>query len=191
MHIYVIVMYGAAVLLLTALAATLGKAAWCAPRGPFGAVSASGGALCLLLAISSLQHLLVLTAHRRLIASHWLGLLPGPVAMIQATLVVLVGTWTLTLILRHWNHLGRAQSMVHALTDRVPSTAHTRQATLSTREHEVLDLIRSGVLSDNEIARALHISPATAATHVQRILRKTGLHNRRDLMLLSRGTSAA
>ena len=190
MHIYIIVMYGAAVLLLTALAATLGKAAWCAPRSPFLAVSASGGAVCLLLAISSLQHLLVLTAHRKLIASQWLGLL-GPVAMIQATLTVVVGTWTLVLILRHWNHLGRAQSMVHALKARVPSTAHTRQAMLSTREHEVLDLIRSGVLSDNEIARALHISPATAATHVQRILRKTGLHNRRDLMLLPRRTSVA
>jgi DNA-binding CsgD family transcriptional regulator len=80
--------------------------------------------------------------------------------------------------------------MVHALTDRVPSTAHARQAMLSSREHEVLELIRTGILSDSEIARALHISPATAATHVQRILRKTGLHNRRDLMLLSHATSA-
>ena len=191
MRIYIIVMYGAAALLLTALAATLGKAAWRAPRGPFRAVSASGAGVCLLVAIFSLQHLLVLAAHRGLMAAHWLGLLPGPVAMVQATLAVLVGTWALVLRLRYWNHLGRAQAMVHTLTDRVPSTAHARVAMLSTREHEVLDLIRSGVLSDNDIARALHISPATAATHVQRILRKTGLHNRRDLMLLPRGTWVA
>jgi DNA-binding CsgD family transcriptional regulator len=191
MHIYIIVMYGAAALLLAVLAATLGKAAWCAPRGPFRPVSAGGAALCLLLALSSLQHLLVVAAYQKLIASLSLGLLLGPIAMMQGTLAVLAGTWALVLILRHWNHLGRAQSMVHVLIDRVPSTAHARQARLSTREHEVLDLIRSGILSDNEIARALHISPATAATHVQRILRKTGLHNRRDLMLLPRGTWAA
>jgi DNA-binding NarL/FixJ family response regulator len=48
----------------------------------------------------------------------------------------------------------------------------------------VLNLIRKGVITDHEIARALHISRATAATHVQRILRKTLLHNRRELMLL-------
>jgi DNA-binding CsgD family transcriptional regulator len=113
-------------------------------------------------------------------------LLLGPVAAAQATLAVLVGIWALVLIVRHWNQLGRAQSMVHVLTNRVPLQAHARQASLSSREHEVLELIRTGVLSDSEIARALHISPATAATHVQRILRKTGLHNRRDLMLLPR-----
>lgn len=191
MHIYIIVMYGAAALLLAVLAATLGKAAWRAPRGPFRAVSACGAAVCLLLALSSLQRLLVFAAYWRLIASHWLGLLLGPVAMMQGTLAVLAGAWALVLILRHWNHLGRTQSMVHALIDRVPSTAHARQARLSTREREVLDLIRNGVLSDNEIARALHISPATAATHVQRILRKTELHNRRDLMLLPHGAWVA
>jgi DNA-binding CsgD family transcriptional regulator len=191
MHIYIIVMYGAAALLLAVLAATLGKAAWRAPGGPFRPVSACGAAVCLLLALSSLQRLLVLAAYWRLIAPHWLGLLLGPVAMMQGTLAVLAGAWALVLILRHWNHLGRTQSMVHALIDRVPSTAHARQARLSTREREVLDLIRNGVLSDNEIARALHISPATAATHVQRILRKTELHNRHDLMLLPRGTWVA
>jgi DNA-binding CsgD family transcriptional regulator len=111
--------------------------------------------------------------------------------VVQATLAVMVGIWAVVLAVRHWNRLGRAQSMVHVLTDRMPSQAHARQATLSTREHEVLGLIRSGVLSDSEIAGALHISPATAATHVQRILRKTGLHNRRDLMLLPRARSAA
>ena len=68
--------------------------------------------------------------------------------------------------------------------DRLPPDAHARQARLTAREQEVLDLICKGVITDCEIARALHIAPATAATHVQRILHKTGLHNRHDLMLL-------
>ncbi|MGE5292335.1 MAG: response regulator transcription factor, partial [Micromonosporaceae bacterium] len=41
----------------------------------------------------------------------------------------------------------------------------------------ILNLIRRGLISDSEIAEALQISPATAATHVQHIRRKTGLHN--------------
>ena len=72
----------------------------------------------LLLAISSLQHL-ILAAHESIIASHWLRLLLGPLAAAQATLAALAGIWALVLIVRHWNHLGRAQSMVHTLTDRV------------------------------------------------------------------------
>ncbi|HKA98392.1 MAG TPA: helix-turn-helix transcriptional regulator [Streptosporangiaceae bacterium] len=191
MQIYTIVMNGAATLLLIALAAKLGKAAWRAPRGPFRAASAAGAAVCLLLAISSLERFGVHAAQARLIASGWLRWLLEPLAAAQATLAVLVGICALVLILRHWNHLGRAQSMVHVLTERVPSKAHATQARLSARENEVLGLIRSGVLSDGEIAGALHISPATAATHVQRILRKTDLHNRRDLMLLPRARSAA
>jgi hypothetical protein len=97
----------------------------------------------LLLAISSLQHLLMLAAHESIIASHWLRLLLGPLAAAQATLAALAGIWALVLIVRHWNHLGRAQSMVHTLTDRVPSKAHAQQARLSAREHQVLELIRT------------------------------------------------
>lgn len=154
-------------------------------------MSAAGAAACLLLAMSSLERFGVHAAQARLITSHWLRWLLEPLAAAQATLAVLVGIWALVLVLRHWNLLGRAQSMVHVLTERVPSKARAAQARLSARESEVLGLIRSGVLSDGEIAGALHISPATAATHVQRILRKTGLHNRRDLMPLPRARSAA
>lgn len=190
MQVYIIVMDAAAVLLLIALAAGLGRAARRAPRGPFRAVSAGGAALCLLLAISSLHHLLIVAAHRHLVASHWLDWLLGPLAVIQATLSVLVGICGVVLALRHWRRLARAQLMVDVLTDRVPSDARTRQAKLSSREQEVLDLIRRGIISDGEIARTLHISRATAATHVQNIFRKTGLHNRHDLMLLPRPTPA-
>jgi DNA-binding CsgD family transcriptional regulator len=191
MQIYIIVLNAAAAILLFAVAPRLGKAAWRAPRGPFRAVSTGCAIMCLLLAMSSVHLLLIQAARARLVAFQWLSWLLGPLAVVQATLAVLVGIWAVVLAVRHWNRLGRAQSMVHVLTDRMPSKAHARQARLSSREHEVLGLIRSGVLSDGEIAGALHISPATAATHVQRILRKTGLHNRRDLMLLPRARSAA
>jgi DNA-binding CsgD family transcriptional regulator len=132
----------------------------------------------------------VVAAYEHLIAPHWLDWLLGPPAAVQATLFALVGICSVVLALRHWRRLERAQLMVKVLTDRVPSNARAGQAKLSSREHEVLDLIRSGITSDGEIARTLQISPTTAATHVQNILRKTELHNRHDLMLLPRRARA-
>ena len=126
----------------------------------------------------------MVAAHSGLLASHWADWLLGPLAAIQATLVVLVAGAAVILGRHYWHRLGRAHTMVEVLTDRLPPDAHTKQARLTAREQEVLDLIRKGVVTDGEIGRALQIAPATAATHVQRILRKTELHNRHDLMLL-------
>jgi DNA-binding CsgD family transcriptional regulator len=186
MQVYIIVMDAAATLLLIALAIGLGRATWHASRGTFRAVSAGGVAMCLLLGFSSLHHLLIVAAAKHLVPPYWLDRMLGPPAAVQATLCVLVGVCSVTLAFRHWRRLERAQLIVEILTDRVPPKAGARQAKLSSREQEVLDLIRNGIVSDGEIARTLQISPATAGTHVQNILRKTELHNRHDLMLLPR-----
>jgi DNA-binding CsgD family transcriptional regulator len=55
---------------------------------------------------------------------------------------------------------------------------------LSLREQEVIAVIASGKVSDQEIAETLFISTATAATHVRNILKKAGLHDRRQLVLI-------
>lgn len=191
MNAYIIVMDAAAVLLLSAVAAGLAVAGRRAPRGPFRALSFEGAAVCVLLVIASLHHLLLVAAHRELLASRWIDWLLGPLAAIQATLAVAVGVSAVVLARHYWHRVGHAHAMVGLLTDRMPSDARARQAGLTCREHEVLALVRRGLISDCEIAQALHISPATAATHVQRILGKTGLHSRRDLMLLPPAKSAA
>ena len=191
MNAYIIAMDAVAAVTLSALATGLVVAARRASRGPFRALSLAAAAACLLLVISSVHHVLTVAARAGLLASHWIDWLLGPVAAIQATLVVLVGGFTVLLVRRYWHRLRRAHTMVELLTDRLPSDARARQAGLTGREQEVLDLIRRGLISDREIAQVLHISPATAATHVQRILRKTGLHNRRDLMLLPPAKFAA
>jgi DNA-binding CsgD family transcriptional regulator/type IV secretory pathway VirB2 component (pilin) len=175
MNAYIIVMDAAATLLLSTVAVGLVIAARRAPRGPFRASSLGGAAVCLLL---------MMAAHSGLLASHWADWLLGPLAAIQATLVVLVAGAAVILGRHYWHRLGRAHTMIEVLTDRLPPDAHAKQARLTAREQEVLDLIRKGVVTDREIGRALQIAPATAATHVQRILRKTELHNRHDLMLL-------
>ena len=51
---------------------------------------------------------------------------------------------------------------------------------LTVREREVADLLGSG-LTDPEIATRLHLSVRTVGHHVSAVLRKTGVHSRRDL----------
>lgn len=48
---------------------------------------------------------------------------------------------------------------------------------LTTRETEVLLLIAEG-LTNQEIARRLHVSPATVKTHINNLFAKTGLKDR-------------
>jgi len=188
---YIMAMDTVAVLLLLALAAGLVIAARHARPEALRALSLGGAVVCLLLAIASLHHLLLVAAHAGLLASHWADWLLGPIAAIQGTLAVLVAVAAVILVRHYWHRLRRAHTMVEVLTDRLPRDAHVRQARLTPREQQVLDLIRKGVITDHDIARALHIAPATAATHVQRILHKTQLHNRHDLMLLPPLKSAA
>ena len=182
MRAYIIVMEGVATFLLIGLAGWLARASWRGPRGAFRLASAGAAAACALLGITSFQHLLHVGMRGDLAPSGWDEL--GPVSAARATITVLVAALAATVWLRCWTKLARAQSMVDALTDRLPSEAVARKADLSTRELEVLDLIQRGVLSTDDIAQRLCISSATAATHVQNILRKTALHSRRDLMLL-------
>ena len=55
---------------------------------------------------------------------------------------------------------------------------------LTDREREVLALVGSG-LSNEEIADRLVISPLTARTHVSRILTKTAVRDRAQLVVLA------
>jgi hypothetical protein len=145
MNAYIITMDAVAVLLLSTVAAGLAIAARRALRGPFRASSIGGAAVCLLLMIASLHHLLMVAAHSGLLASHWADWLLGPLAAIQATLAVLVAVAAVILVRNYWHRLGRAHTMVEVLTDRLPPNAHAKQARLTAREQEVLDLIRKGV----------------------------------------------
>jgi DNA-binding NarL/FixJ family response regulator len=63
-------------------------------------------------------------------------------------------------------------------------TEHDGLDELTTREHEVLSLIATG-LTNAEIAHELHLSPLTAKTHVSRILMKLGARDRVQLVVIA------
>jgi DNA-binding NarL/FixJ family response regulator len=59
-----------------------------------------------------------------------------------------------------------------------------RLATLTDREREVMTLVAAG-LSNDEIAARLVLSPATAKTHVSRIMTKLDVRDRAQLVVLA------
>lgn len=58
---------------------------------------------------------------------------------------------------------------------------------LSRREQEVLRLLVEGA-GNEEIGRALVISPQTARTHIQRVIRKLGVHSRLEAAMFATQT---
>jgi DNA-binding NarL/FixJ family response regulator len=61
---------------------------------------------------------------------------------------------------------------------------------LTEREQEVLGLVAKG-LSNAEIAAELIMSPATAKTHVSRLLTKLGARDRTELVIIAYETGIA
>jgi DNA-binding NarL/FixJ family response regulator len=59
-----------------------------------------------------------------------------------------------------------------------------RLASLTDREREVMTLVAAG-LSNDEIAGRLVLSPATAKTHVSRIMTKLDVRDRAQLVVLA------
>jgi DNA-binding CsgD family transcriptional regulator len=102
------------------------------------------------------------------------------VQSLAAFAIAIAALWTLS---RTWGPIRLSEQVASTLAGRLPDV-DLEECDLTAREREVVDVIGRGKLSDREISEALFIAPTTAATHVKRILRKTGLTSRRDLLLL-------
>jgi DNA-binding NarL/FixJ family response regulator len=75
--------------------------------------------------------------------------------------------------------------LIAEFTARVPHPdPGPRLSALTEREREVMGLVAAG-LSNDEIAARLVLSPATAKTHVSRIMTKTAVRDRAQLVILA------
>lgn len=132
-------------------------------------------------------------ATRLLLVAVRLGWLDGAVGefvtsdwhLVQSIVATILGVAGFLLARRVGGSLRQADRIASAVTDRLPSESEFEDLGLTTREREVLEVLATGKMSDQEIGEELFISPATAGTHIKNILRKAGLKSRRDLSLLA------
>jgi DNA-binding NarL/FixJ family response regulator len=71
-----------------------------------------------------------------------------------------------------------------AQPERAVETSPARLEALTDREREVLGLVATGLTND-EIADALHLSPLTVKTHVNRSMTKLGARDRAQLVVVA------
>ena len=102
-----------------------------------------------------------------------------------------VGSWCTPAAARHLERrlvdAHRVMQIRHQSPDlhvTQPRLAHALLDQLAHREREVLTEVGGG-LSDDEIALRLQMSPATARTHVSRIMTKMGVRDRAQLVVLA------
>ncbi len=136
--------------------------------------------------VASLQRLGIQAARAGLLPGEWEDFFLTNYQLVLSLVGTVAGVYAITRLRSGIRRLEDSERMLSVLTDKVPLDLDASKWQLTARETEVLGTIVSGNTSDQEIADALYISTATAATHVRNILRKTGLSNRLDLMLVGR-----
>lgn len=80
--------------------------------------------------------------------------------------------------------MATAERVAGSIIDRV-SHVDPALLDLSKREREVLATIGHGLITDSELAQALHVHLPPVQTHVKNLLRKTGLKRRQDLIAVA------
>lgn len=110
--------------------------------------------------------------------------LPTGWRLLKSATTLALGIVAMHLLRTLGGDVRRLQDLLALLADGVPTSTSLQDCRLTPREWDVLHVMRTGGLSDHDIAASLHISPSTAKTHVRNILGKTGVRSRRGLVLM-------
>lgn len=143
------------------------------------------GAVCAAFLLSALTRLALIAVSAEWLSGNVGDFLESGWVLVQSICVMALGIGSAYVIIKVGAPMRRAERIAGALVDQLPFSTPIAELGLTKREHEVLEVMLSGIVSDKDIAEALFISPATAGTHVRNILRKTGLKSRRDLALIA------
>jgi DNA-binding CsgD family transcriptional regulator len=134
--------------------------------------------------LASLPRVAMVAIHLGWIPSGLSEFLESGWVLVQSVLVLAIGVAALVVIGRVGKPLRQADRIVSIISERLLAGASLEDYGFTSREMEVLEVIAEGIITDREISELLYISPATAATHVRNILKKSGVKSRRDLALL-------
>lgn len=101
--------------------------------------------------------------------------------IVQSLLVAAIAIGAFLIVKGLARSMAASERIAGSILDRV---AHIdpSELDLTQREHEVLENIGNGLVTDSDLSTALHISPSTVQTHIKSLLRKTGLNRRQDLI---------
>lgn len=144
------------------------------------------------LVIAAVQRLGIHAARVGLVPANWEDFFLLEYQVPLAIAGTATGVYAVTRLREAMKRMEHGERMVNVLTENARFDREIPEWGLTNREMQVLDIIVSGQTSDDQIAEALFISSATAATHVRNILKKAGMSRRLDLMLVgSRDQDAA
>lgn len=153
-------------------------------------LGAAVAVVSLVVALGATQRGLLVLTQRGLLPPGVGTFLQGPWQLLQAAIGTLGAIVLLVVLRRHADAFEEDGALVDRLGRDLLDRPGLEAAGLTRREREVVDLMRSGLLADAELADALTISPATAGTHVRNIMRKLEVHDRRDVVLVGRSSAA-
>lgn len=128
--------------------------------------------------VSSLQRLGLQAIRSGWLAVHLTDDLLGWWQLVQSLFLIAVAVLAIRVMRGAWRGISHAEQVVSALGGGHPIDT----TALTPRERQVLEAISVGTLSDKALAAELGMSRHTAKTHVARILSKTGLHRREELL---------
>lgn len=103
---------------------------------------------------------------------------------LQSLIVVVLAVAAFLTIKQLASTIAASERIAGSILDRV-GHVDVESLDLTRREREVLSAIGAGLLTDNELSEELHISANTVQTHVKRLLRKSGLNRRQDLIAVA------
>ena len=114
-----------------------------------------------------------------------LDLLLVELQVVQSLAVAVLGVAAFVAMRRLTGRFSELEWVIGEVLDRA-GAVDLSSLDLTARQHEVLELIGvSTRIDDKSLAEKLGVSPETAHTHVQALLRKTKLRDRRDLVVLA------